>query len=196
MKSGRAVFLDRDGVINQLVYYPEHGIVDSPFTLRQFNLVEGAAKSLKEIRDIGYLLIVVSNQPGIAKAHFSKRTLEGMGEKMKRELAKEHVTLDGEYYCLHHPEALKKEYRLNCGCRKPEPGLILRGATEHGIDLRKSFMVGDGIVDVQAGNRAGCRTILVANVNSLLLKIMRDSKAEPDFIARNLGEALQILKNG
>lgn len=190
------MFLDRDGVINQLVYYPEHGIVDSPFTLRQFTLVEGAAKTLKEIREIGYSLIVVSNQPGIAKAHFSTRTLEGMGEKMKRELAKEHVTLDGEYYCLHHPKAVKKEYRVKCDCRKPEPGLIFRGAADYGIDLRQSYMIGDGIVDVQAGKRAGCRTILIANVNSLLLRVMRDSKAKPDFLVRDLGGALQILKTG
>jgi D-glycero-D-manno-heptose 1,7-bisphosphate phosphatase len=190
----RAVFLDRDGVLNEMVYYPEHGIVDSPFTARQLTLVHGVAEPLRRISSLGYMLFVVSNQPGIAKGHFSREEFERMRRKLASGLAREGVRLDGEYYCLHHPEAKLKRYRVECDCRKPKPGLITRAAEENSVSLSDSFVIGDGLVDVLAGKRAGCSTILLSNTSGLLSRMMQEMGAEPDHQARTLSEASKIIE--
>jgi len=189
-----AAFLDRDGVINQMVYYPEHGIVDSPFTFKQFNLMPGVGYSLRRLERLGYKLIVISNQPGIAKGHFTEETFEKISHKMRMELEKYDVKLDGEYYCLHHPSAKRLVYRLNCECRKPKPGLILKAAKEHNIDLAGSLMIGDGLVDVKAGKLVGCTTILIGSVNSLLTRLMKDLDAEPDFVVHSIDEVANLVE--
>ena len=194
MPKAEAVFLDRDGVINELVYYPEQGMVDSPFTVEQFRLVSGIGRPLRKLKDLGYKLVVVSNQPGIAKKHHSKKTLEQMGAKMNRLLAAEGVKLDGEYYCLHHPDARVARYRVNCSCRKPKPGLLLKAAKERGLSLGRSWMVGDGLPDILAGKAAGCRTILLGNTNSLLYRMMAEMGAEPDYQVRTMAEAAKIIE--
>jgi D-glycero-D-manno-heptose 1,7-bisphosphate phosphatase len=194
MTMDKAVIFDRDGVVNELVYYPEQGIVDSPFTIGQFRLAPAVGDSLRRARKLGYKLVVVSNQPGIAKKHFSEKTLASMDRKMNRLLAKEKVKLDGTYYCLHHPDAAIAKYRVNCDCRKPKPGLLVRAAEELGLSLDRSWMVGDGLTDVLAGKKAGCRTILVGNTNSLVYRLMNEMEAEPDFQARTLPEAVKIIE--
>jgi D-glycero-D-manno-heptose 1,7-bisphosphate phosphatase len=191
---GKAVLFDRDGVLNELVYYPEQSVVDSPFTSHQFKLAPGVAKQLRRLRELGYKLVVISNQPGIAKRHFTQKTLKAMSTKMNRLLAKEGVKLDGEYYCLHHPDASVAKYRVNCDCRKPKPGLLLRAADELGISLARSWMVGDGLTDVLAGKKAGCRTILLGNTNSLLYRLMDEMGAQPEFQARTMAEAAKIIE--
>jgi histidinol-phosphate phosphatase family protein len=115
----KAVFLDRDGVINELIYYPEHGIVDSPFTPEQFKLFPWAVKSIKKLSGESYQIIIVSNQPGIAKGYLSKDGFERIREKMNLELEAQGALIDGEYYCFHHPEAKVKRLKANCTCRKP-----------------------------------------------------------------------------
>ena len=101
----KAVFLDRDGVINELVYYPEMGIVDSPFTAEQLRLFPGVGEAISEFRDSGYKVILISNQPGIAKGNLSEETFEEIVKRMRDELSSQGASLDGEYYCFHHPEA-------------------------------------------------------------------------------------------
>ncbi len=91
-----------------------------------------------------------------------------MNARVRNELAKQGAALDGEYYCLHHPDALVKKYRRDCDCRKPKPGLLLRAARENGVDLARSFFVGDALVDVKAGRAAGCRTILLGHITAFL----------------------------
>src|SRR2546422_5501317 len=113
---------------------------------------------------------------------------------MADELRKFGVSLDGEYYCLHHPNAKLPEYRMSCTCRKPEPGLILRAAEERGIILGESYMIGDGLVDVGAGKKAGCVTMLIGNANALLFELMNRSQSEPDFLVRNVGEAVDTIE--
>jgi D-glycero-D-manno-heptose 1,7-bisphosphate phosphatase len=151
----RAVFLDRDGVLNELVYYPEHGIIDSPFTPKQITLLPGVAQAINSFHDMGFKVVLVSNQPGIAKGHFSEEIFNQVRKKMKEELAKEGAFLDGEYYCFHHPEAKIERFRVECECRKPKPGLLLQAAKEMGVDLVGSWMIGDGLTDIQAGKKAG-----------------------------------------
>ncbi|HEV2139013.1 MAG TPA: HAD family hydrolase [Nitrososphaerales archaeon] len=191
----KAILLDRDGVLNEMSYYPDHGIVDSPFTVSRLVLTEGIGEALRSLKSMGYLLVVVSNQPGIAKKHFTMETFKKMQRKMNRMLADEGIRLDGEYYCFHHPRAKVAKYRVECDCRKPKPGLLLRAADELGLDLTDSVMIGDGLSDVVAGKAAGTKTVLVTNLNSLVNSLVAERGVEPDFVARDVTEAADIVKN-
>lgn len=191
----KAVFLDRDGVINELVYYQEQGIVDSPFTVEQFNLLHGVAEAIRKFHEMGYKVIIVSNQPGIAKGHLSEQTFSRISKKMKEELAKEGASLDGEYYCFHHPEAKLERLKANCKCRKPKPGLLLQAAKDIDIDLSQSWMIGDGLVDIKAGKGAGCKTMLLGTMKCELCHLMDEEDASPDFITSDLLEAVQRISN-
>ena len=186
----RAVFLDRDGVINELVYYQEQEIIDSPFTPAQFKLIPGVTEALKTLHNNGYLTIMVSNQPGIAKGHMTEKNFELIRQKMVSELNKDSAVLDGEYYCLHHPDAVVAEYRRKCDCRKPLPGLIFKAARERNIDLKGSWLIGDNLSDVQAGKAAGCRTVLIGTMKCELCRLMGGKNIFPDKIAGNMGDAV------
>jgi D-glycero-D-manno-heptose 1,7-bisphosphate phosphatase len=187
----RAVFLDRDGVINELVYHQEQEIIDSPFTPRQFKLIPGVIESLKILRQNGYLTILISNQPGIAKGHMTANNFELIRQKMNSDLNKGGAVLDGEYYCLHHPEAVVEKYRIVCNCHKPLPGLLLRAAREKDIDLKQSWLIGDNLSDIQAGKAAGCRTILIGTMKCELCGLMNEKNIFPDKIFGNITEAVQ-----
>lgn len=189
----RAVFLDRDGVINELIYYREHGIIDSPFTPEQFRLMPGVAQAIKDFHRLEFKVIVVSNQPGIAKGQLLPGVFEQIREKMTEQLAKEGAFVDGEYYCFHHPDARVESLRANCECRKPKPGLLLQASKELNIDLFQSWMIGDGLVDVRAGKSAGARTILLGRMKCELCRLMDEEDARPDSIASNLVEATSII---
>jgi D-glycero-D-manno-heptose 1,7-bisphosphate phosphatase len=191
----RGVFLDRDGVINELIYYAEHGVVDSPFTAEQFRLLPGVCEAVNKFHELGLKVIIVSNQPGMAKGYLSQETFDMIREKMGDELAKEGASLDGEYYCFHHPEAKVERLKANCGCRKPKPGLLLQAAKELSVDLPQSWMIGDGLTDVKAGKGAGCQTILLGKMKCELCHLMDEQDARPDFIAANLLEAANLVKS-
>jgi len=190
----KAIFLDRDGVMNELVYYSEHGVVDSPFTTEQFRLLPSVAQAINNFREAGFKVIIVSNQPGIAKGYLLQETFEKIRKKMKDELAKQGAFLDGEYYCFHHPEAKVRRLKANCRCRKPEPGLILQAAKDMDIDLSESWMIGDGLTDIEAGKSAGCRTILLGRLKCELCRLMDEEDARPHAVASNLLEAAKIIE--
>jgi len=193
----KAIFLDRDGVINELIYYREQGVIDSPFTVEQFRLLPGVSEAIKKFREMDYKVVLVSNQPGIAKGHMSRQTFETITKKMEAELAKEGAFLDAEYYCFHHPEAKIKKLKANCECRKPKPGLLVKAAKDIDIDLSKSWMIGDGLTDVKAGKVAGTRTILLGRMKCELCRLMDEDDARPDAITSDLMETAQfILKQG
>lgn len=189
----KAVFLDRDGVINELVYHREQGIIDSPFTVEQFRLLPGVGEATRKLREMDYKVILVSNQPGIAKGLMSEETFDKVSEKMKEELAKEGAFLDGEYYCFHHPEAKVEGLRANCECRKPEPGLLLQAAKDMDIDLSQSWMIGDGLTDIKAGKGAGTRTVLLGRMKCELCWLMDEEEARPNAICSSLLEAAQFI---
>ena len=193
----KAVILDKDGVINEMVYNPEFGTVDSPLNPKEFRLIDGVAKAINLFKKIGFLVIVASNQPAVAKGKMGLELLAEIDKKMKKELAKGGAYLDGVYYCLHHPdpEQVKvKKYLKNCNCRKPKPGLLLKAAKELNIDLSKSYMIGDGLIDIQAGKRAGCKTIFLGNLKNYWCEAMEKQKIKPDFVAKNLLETAKIIK--
>jgi len=187
----RAVFLDRDGVINELVYHQEQEVIDSPFTPGQFKLIPGVTQALRALHNDGYLTILVSNQPGIAKGHMTTRNFELIKQKMNSELIGDGTELDGEYYCLHHPEAVVEKYRVQCDCRKPLPGLLFNAAREKNIDLKQSWIIGDNMSDIQAGKAAGCRTILIGTMKCELCRLMSEKNVFPDKIAGNIGDAVR-----
>ena len=191
----RAVFLDRDGVINELVYHQEQEVIDSPFTPGQFKLIPGVTEAIKTLRNAGYLTILVSNQPGIAKGHMTKNYFELIRQKMNSELSIDGAVLDGEYYCLHHPEAVVEKYRIVCDCHKPLPGLLFKAAMEKDIDLKRSWLIGDNLSDIQAGKAAGCQTILIGNMKCELCSLMSEKNVFPDKIFGNVTKAVheQIL---
>jgi D-glycero-D-manno-heptose 1,7-bisphosphate phosphatase len=182
-------------VLNDLVYNEEEGQVVSPFSSRQLRVFPFVPDAIKTIRDeLGFQVIVISNQPGVSKRQFTLTELERMNEKIRRVLADHGTGLDGEYYCLHHPEALISKYRVVCNCRKPKPGLLLRAAKEKDVDLAKSYFVGDGLVDVKAGRRAGCRTILLGHVTTFLSRFIEEEDASPDYMVPTLREVPALLR--
>lgn len=189
-----AIFLDRDGTITDMVYHPEHGLVDSPCSPSHLVLAEGAGAALRSFQSLGYKLILISNQPGIAKRHFTPEVHQQMVQRLEDLLSLEGVALAAQYYCLHHPQAKTARYRVDCGCRKPRPGLLLRAAEEHDICLRDSLTIGDSLTDIQAGEQAGTKTVLLTTVNSLITRLIVDLGIEPSCIARNLLEAVQYVQ--
>ncbi len=189
----KAVFLDRDGVINELVYHKEQEILDSPFTVGQFRLLPGVSEAIKKLREMDYKAILVSNQPGMAKGTLSAEAFGNIRDKMEGELAKEGSFLDGEYYCFHHPEAKAEKFRANCKCRKPNPGLIIQAAKDMRIELSESWMIGDNLSDVKAGKRAGCRTILLGRMKCQICHTMDEEDARPNAIVKDLRDATQYI---
>ena len=189
----KAVFLDRDGVINRLIYHQESGIIDSPFVVSQFQLLPGVGEAISLLNTLGYKVIVVTNQPGIAKNHFSLDTLDQMHRLMQDELKARKAVLDGIYYCPHHPDGDNLAYRTVCQCRKPEPGLLMRAAQDFSLDLTECYMVGDSLTDIQAGQRAGCRAVLVGKMKCDLCNLMEEQRVKPDAIAGNLAESVGVI---
>jgi len=196
----RAVFLDRDGVINALVYHHDAGIVDSPFTARQFKILPRVPQAIQRLNRLGFKVIVVSNQPGIAKAHFDPKTLAAFDRRLASVLRRVGAHLDATYYCLHHPKAVIRRLRRSCDCRKPGVALFLQAARAFGIDLSRSYMIGDGTTDIEAGARAGCRTIFVGTWKCELCQFMNPPDLRPSFVAADLWNAVATLirveKNG
>ena len=153
----RAIFLDRDGTINRYVGFLRD--------IEQFELLPGAAEAIRRINASGYLAIVVTNQPVIARGEVTREQLREIHDKMETLLGREGAYVDAIYYCPHHPHrgypGEVAELKINCDCRKPKPGLLLQAAEDYNIDLTKSWMIGDSQSDMQAGEAAGCKTALV-----------------------------------
>lgn len=151
----KAIFIDKDGTL----------IADVPYNVDPalVRLDPYAPAALRALQVQGYLLLVVSNQPGVALGYFSEADLQQVYLTLCRQLRLQGVRLDGFYYCPHDAAGKQWPYAHACYCRKPLPGMLLGAAAEHGIDLAASWMIGDILHDVEAGNRAGCSTILLDN---------------------------------
>lgn len=178
----RTLFLDRDGTLVHPRHYPSR-----PSDLL---LYEGIDGSLRLLQSSGLLLIVITNQAGIARRYFDEAALERMHDHLAGELGRLGVRVDAIYYCPHHPEGTIPELAIRCDCRKPQPGMLLRAAADHRIDLGRSWFVGDILDDVEAGNRAGCRTVLV--------DLGTEAPPEhplrtPAFVARDTRHALAMI---
>lgn len=157
----RAVFLDRDGVINRNIFNPATGEFEAPLSAEDFVLMPGVPKALQRLHEAGFLLFLVSNQPNYAKRKVSLAELDAIDAELRRELAASRIEFAEVYYCLHHPDGDVDGYSGACACRKPSPYFLLRAARQFGIDLEESWMVGDRATDVLCGCAAGARTVLI-----------------------------------
>jgi D-glycero-D-manno-heptose 1,7-bisphosphate phosphatase len=179
----RAIFLDKDGTLVEDVPYN----VDPAL----LELTWRAGQALQILQQLGYALFVVTNQSGIAKGLFTENALQPIEHRLSERLAQYGVRLNGFYYCPHSPDGVVARYASDCTCRKPMPGMLLRAADEHGIDLAQSWMVGDILNDIEAGRRAGCRTVLVDNGNETEWEM--SALRAPDLTAPDLYAAAAMI---
>ncbi|HSI82383.1 MAG: D-glycero-alpha-D-manno-heptose-1,7-bisphosphate 7-phosphatase [Candidatus Methylacidiphilales bacterium] len=179
----KAVLLDKDGTL----------VKDVPYNvdIHKVHFAEGAVDSLLLLQEAGYKLFIISNQSGIALNYFSRSDFHRMRKYISDSLESFGIQLSGFYYCPHHPSGSNPEYAFRCQCRKPEPGMLYQAAAEHGIDLHNSWMVGDILHDVEAGNRAGCRTVLLDVGNET--EWVHGPYRTPDFTATSLRETAEII---
>lgn len=182
---GRAVFLDRDGVINALVPDPRSGTRESPYRPEDVRILPGVAGALDELSAAGLILVVASNQPAAAKGIASEAELDAVHERVVALLGSHAAAISEWRYCRHHPDASEPRLR-ECDCRKPKPGMLLDAARALDIDLARSWAVGDADRDIEAGIAAGCRTVLIEHPNSAQ---RRSGSIEPDLRADDLTSA-------
>lgn len=187
-----AVFLDRDGVIVDPVPDPADGRPESPYRAEDVALASGAVAGLRLLRGLGAMLVMVSNQPSVAKETCTPEALAEVHEAMRRRLADEGLALDDARYCFHHPAGTHPDLGAACDCRKPEPGMLLEAAEDLDLDLARSWMIGDSDADIEAGRRAGCRTVLVEHPGST----HRRGEAVPDARAADLLGAARLVAGG
>lgn len=181
------IFLDRDGTINEDVNF-----LSSP---EQIILIDGSAEAIKEMNELGLKVIVFTNQSGIARGYFTEDDLHKIHARLDELLYQSGARIDAYYYCPHHPTEGNGEYKLECECRKPKDGMLRRASNEQSIDLKKSFVIGDRCIDIQAGKTAGATTILVlTGYGRLEYEKCKNENFEPDFIAKDLREAVEIIK--
>ena len=156
-KRQKAVFLDRDGTLNKYVGFLKD--------IAQFELIDGVVDAIKLINESGYLAIVVSNQPVVARGEFTFDQLQNIHNKLETLLCAEGAYLDAIYYCPHHPDkgyvGEISQLKINCNCRKPKPGMLIKASKDFNIDFRNSWMIGDSETDIKAGKTAGCKTVLI-----------------------------------
>ena len=153
MKKRKAVFLDRDGTIVVHEHY-----LSSP---EQLKLLPNAVEGLRLFQEHGFLVVIVTNQSGIARGIFDEERLSLIHKKLAQMLEEEGIVLDGIYYCPHLKEGIVEQYKVECDCRKPSPGMLLDAARRYNIDLPQSLMIGDSEADMQAGKTAGCTCMLI-----------------------------------
>ena len=182
-----AVFLDRDGTINEQMGYINH--------LSRFHLLPGVARAIRQLNGLAIPVVVVTNQSGLARGYFPESLLDEVHAELHDKLALEGAHLDGLYICPHHPEAKEERYRARCNCRKPAPGLLMQAATELGIDLNRSFMVGDRWSDLRCGASVGTRTILVLTGYGRgdAAYIGPKQEVQPDYVAEDLLVAVEWI---
>ena len=173
----KAVFLDRDGTV----------IVDTEFSVDLAKLcpLPGTMEGLRKLQAAGYLLVVVTNQSGAARGKFDEAGLVAFHRHMDAWFRERGIAFAGFYYCPHYPDSTLEKYAFACGCRKPEPGMLLRAAKDLGIDLARSWMIGDRDADIGAGQRAGCHTFRIGE--------SAEGDPDADYAAEDLDGAAEII---
>jgi len=183
----RAVFLDRDGTVNEEVGYLKD--------LALLRLIPGAAAAIRRLNEAGLKVVLITNQSGVARGYFPESFVHKAHELLEEMLRKEGARLDGIYYCPHHPSAGGSSYTMPCDCRKPGTGLIDRAARDLSLDVKRSFMVGDKWSDIEMAHRAGTRAILVRTGFSPddPGNIRPAHVADPDLVAHTIAEAAEWI---
>ncbi len=183
----RAIFMDRDGTISEEVGYVNH--------ISRYRLLPGSTEAIRLAREGDFLAVVVTNQAGVARGYFPESLVRQVHEKLGSLVRDAGADLDAIYYCPHHPHEGEPPYRRDCDCRKPKPGLIERAARDLGIDLSRSYIVGDSWIDIEAGARAGVPGVLVmTGYGRGLLEHQRHRlRSEPSHIAEDLLRAVRWI---
>ncbi|MEA2513619.1 MAG: D-glycero-D-manno-heptose 1,7-bisphosphate phosphatase [Thermomicrobiales bacterium] len=180
---GRALFIDRDGTLVEARHYPSRP--------DQLVVYQGVTAELRRLQAAGFRLVLITNQSGLAHGYFTTADLDRMHEYLRDELGREGVSIDGIYFCPHHPAGAVTELAVECDCRKPQPGMLLRAAGDLDLDLACCWFVGDILDDVEAGNRAGCRTVLVDLGTE---RVPERPARRPTYVARDTVHALRIIE--
>lgn len=181
-RMNKAIFLDRDGTLNI-----DYGYVHE---IDNFKFIDGAIDALRELKKMGYMLVLVTNQSGIARGYFSEVQFLQLTEWMDWSLAEQDVDLDGIYYCPHHPEG-KGEYKESCDCRKPKPGMLLQAIKELKIDPTQSIMVGDKVEDLKAGIGAKVKTNVLVRTGK---PVTENGERVADYVLDSIVDLPRILK--
>ena len=181
----KAIFLDKDGTL----------IEDVPYNVNPelVTFSAGAFEALRKFRDLGFLLIVVSNQSGVARGYFTLADLDVLQKAMAARLRDEGIALDAVFFCPHHPAGHIAPFNVECNCRKPKAGMMVSAAAQFDINMKCSWMIGDILNDVEAGNRAGCKTILLDNGNETEWEVTK--WRQPTAIVNSLTEAAEVITN-
>jgi D-glycero-D-manno-heptose 1,7-bisphosphate phosphatase len=189
MKKQAAVFLDRDGTLNEQMGYINH--------ISRFVLLPGVGAAVRRLNEQGIPVIIVTNQSGLARGYFPASLLDEVHAKMEQELAADGAHIDGIYICPHHPEAREEKYRKTCSCRKPGTGLLEQAAVDFNLDLGRSFMVGDRWSDLKCGVAAGATPVLVLTGYGRGDReyIGPVQTIQPSHVAEDLGEAVDWILN-
>ena len=179
----KAIFLDKDGTL----------IPDIPYNIdpKKIILQDNAVPGLKKLQDDGFIFIIISNQSGVARGYFRENNLLAVVSKIQELFIINNLKLDGFYYCPHHPEGTSPGYNIDCSCRKPAPGLLLKAGTDHQINLKDSWMIGDILNDVEAGKRAGCKTVLIDNGNET--EWLSGQYRNTDLTCKTINEAAEQI---
>lgn len=187
----KAIFLDRDGVINKLIFNIERNEFEPPFNEEDLKLYDGVIDSLRSFIENNFKLFLVSNQPDVAKGKTTLENLQNVHGKLHELFTNERILFTDYYYCYHHPFGIVKEYTIDCECRKPKPYFVLKAIKEFNLDKKNSWFVGDRDTDIQCGFASGVKTILISNPDSENYT----GNSIPDYKAKNLIEAASIILN-
>lgn len=181
----KAVFLDRDGTL----IYDKH-YLDTPEGVEWY---EGAFDALKTLRDAGFVLIIITNQSGVARGKMNEEDVRAIHDRIREDLEQNGIEVEDFYYCPYLEDAKVKEYRRDSRLRKPSPGMILDAADEHDLDLSRSYMIGDKPSDVEAGSRAGTRTVLVGTGKDVTPQEFPADHSDPDYFVDSIVEAARTI---
>jgi D-glycero-D-manno-heptose 1,7-bisphosphate phosphatase len=184
-----AVFLDRDGVLNELIFNPTTGEYESPHVPADLILIDGVVPALRRLAGAGFALFLVSNQPSYAKGKTSLEHIREIHSRFDNFLQLHGIDFEAYFYCYHHPHGIVPAYSGPCRCRKPAPHFLLEAARTYEVDLASSWMVGDQGTDVECGRSGGCRTVLVTNERS----IAKRGDSRPDVTVSDLAEAVDRI---
>jgi D-glycero-D-manno-heptose 1,7-bisphosphate phosphatase len=185
----KAVYLDRDGVINKLVFNPSSEEFEPPFTVQDFEFKDNVFESLLKFQELGFKLFLISNQPDYAKGKTTLENLYSVHSFFQKELEKNGIFFSSFYYCYHHPKGIIKDYTFDCECRKPKTYFVEKSVLEFDIDINSSWFIGDRDSDITCGLNSGLKTILVLNIESKSYI----GNTKPDFTVKNLQEAIDII---
>lgn len=183
----KAVFLDRDGTINEEMGYINHA--------SRFKLFEFSLKAIKILNEAGFKVFIITNQSGLARGYFEQQLLDEIHESLLQQAQKENAKIEKIYYCPHHVDGVVEEFKRNCNCRKPKPGMLLQAQKEYNISLKDSYLISDRYKDIKLAHTMGLKPVLVMTGYGLgeFTYKKNPSNNKPDYCCENLLEAAQII---